>query len=88
MWSDPSLQGKAFDTKYKRDGTMHVLLGVLLVAAGLFMLVCGSLQSTFIVCRLLVSRSKILWGELVHRFYQIAGAVVMVVGALVALGYV
>jgi len=33
----------------------------------------------------MVARSKILWGEKVHRFHQIAGAIVMVFGALVAL---
>jgi len=65
---------------------MHVLWGSSIMAAGLFMLVCGSLKSRFIVYRLLVARSKILWGEHVHRFYQIAGAMVIVFGALVALG--
>ncbi len=66
---------------------MHVLWGSLIMAAGLFMLVCGSLKSRFIVYRLLVARSKILWGENVHRFYQVAGAMVIVFGASVALGW-
>ena len=65
---------------------MHVLWGSLIMAAGLFMLVCGSLKSEFIIYRLMTARSKILWGENVHRFYQIAGAVVIVFGVLVALG--
>ncbi len=67
---------------------MHILWGSLIVAVGLFMLVCGSLESTFIIYRLLVARSRILWGEHVHRFYQIAGAMVIVFGVLVALGYI
>ena len=67
---------------------MHVLWGSLMVAVGLFMLLCGSLKSTFIVYRLMVARSRILWGEHVHRFYQIAGAMVIVFGVLVALGYI
>ena len=67
---------------------MHILWGSLTIAAGLFMLVCASLKSQFIIYRLLVARSKILWGENVHRFYQIVGAVVIVFGALVALGYI
>ena len=50
------------------------------------MLVCASLKSEFVIYRLLVYRSKILWGEKVHRFHQITGAVVIVFGALVALG--
>ena len=67
---------------------MHLLWGALIGAAGLFMLVCGSLKSEFIVYRLLVARSKILWGENVHRFYQIVGVIVIVFGTLVALGYI
>jgi len=65
---------------------MHIFWGSLIMAAGLFMLVCGSLKSRFIIYRLMTARSKILWGENVHRFYQIAGAMVIVFGALVALG--
>lgn len=67
---------------------MHVLWEVLMVAAGAFMLVCGRLKNEFVLYRLMVARSRILWGENVHRFYQIAGAIVIVVGALVALGYI
>jgi hypothetical protein len=60
----------------------------MIVAAGLFMLICGSRKSEFIIYRLMAARSKTLWGENVHRFYQIAGACVIVVGALVALRYI
>jgi len=67
---------------------MHVLWGSLIMAAGLFMLVCGSLKSKFIIYRLMVARSKILWGDNVHRFHQITGAIVIVFGALVTLGYI
>jgi len=65
---------------------MHVLWGSLAIAAGLFMLVCASLKSQFVIYRLIVARSKILWGENVHRFHQITGAIVIIFGALVALG--
>jgi uncharacterized membrane protein len=41
---------------------MHVLWGVLMVVAGLFMLVCGTRKSEFIIYRLMVARSRILWG--------------------------
>ena len=66
---------------------MHVLWGILIVIAGLFLLICGSLKSEFLIYRLIVFRSKILWGEHGHRFHQIAGAIVIVVGVLVALRY-
>ena len=67
---------------------MHVLWGALLIVAGLFLLVCGRLKSEFIVYRLFVARSKILWGENVYLFHQFSGAAVIVFGVLVALGYI
>jgi hypothetical protein len=67
---------------------MHVLWGMSIVAAGLFLLVCGRLKSDFFIYRLIVARSKILWGENVHRFHQIAGGIVIVFGVLLAIGYI
>jgi len=67
---------------------MHLLWGILIVLAGLFLLVCGRLKSDFFIYRLIVARSKILWGDNTHRFHQIAGAIVIVVGVLVAVGYI
>jgi hypothetical protein len=67
---------------------MHILWGILIVVAGLFLLICGRLQSNFFIYRLMVYRSKILWGDNVHRFHQIVGAIVIVVGVLVAIGYI
>lgn len=67
---------------------MHILWGTLIVAAGLFLLVCGTLKSNFVIYRLMVYRSKILWGENVHRFHQIAGILVIVFGVLVALNII
>ena len=65
---------------------MHILWGILIVIAGLFLLICGSIKSDFIIYRLIVYRSKMLWGDNVHRFHQIVGAIVIVVGVLVAVG--
>lgn len=65
---------------------MHVLWGLLMIAAGLFMVVCAGLKSQFVIYRLMVARSRMLWGENVHRFYQITGVIVIVFGLLVALG--
>ncbi|HDJ22947.1 MAG TPA: hypothetical protein ENF17_03540 [Candidatus Aminicenantes bacterium] len=67
---------------------MHILSGSLIVVVGLFMVICGSTKSKFTIYRLMVARSRILWGEKVHRFYQIAGTMVIVSGVLVALGYI
>jgi len=67
---------------------MHLLWGILIVLAGLFLLVCGRLKSDFIVYRLIVARSKILWGDNTYRFHQIVGAIIIVFGVLVAIGYI
>jgi len=67
---------------------MHILWGCLIAAVGLFMVICGSTKSEFVIYRLMVARSRILWGEKVHRFYQIVGTMVIIFGALVALGYI
>ncbi|MGB6873157.1 MAG: hypothetical protein WBE46_03280 [Dehalococcoidia bacterium] len=67
---------------------MHLIWGILIVVAGLFLLICSSKKSDFIVYRLIVARSKILWGEKVYRFHQFVGAIVIVVGVLVAVGYI
>jgi len=65
---------------------MHILWGLLMVAIGLFMLVCGSMKSDFVIYRLLVARSRILWGDAVHRFFQVSGLMVAVLGILWASG--
>jgi hypothetical protein len=67
---------------------MHVLWGILIVLAGLFLTISGTLKSNFIIYRLLVYRSKILLGEHVHRFHQIVGIIVIIFGVLFALGYI
>ena len=67
---------------------MNVILGSLMAAVGLFMLVSGTIKSEFVVYKLLVARSRILWGEgdAVHRFYQVSGLIIVVLGALWATG--
>ena len=65
---------------------MEVLWGILIILTGLFLTISGTVKSNFIVYRLLVARSKLLWGYNVHRFYQVAGIIVIVFGLLVALG--
>jgi uncharacterized membrane protein len=67
---------------------MHPLWGVLMIAVGLFMLISGLSKSDFIIYRLMVARSKMLWGENVHRFYQVVGIIIIVVGILAGLGII
>jgi hypothetical protein len=69
---------------------MHILWGILMTAVGLFMLGCGTIKSKFIIYRLLVARSRLLWGKgsAVHRFYQVSGLIVTVLGVLWASGVI
>ena len=67
---------------------MEQIWGILITAVGLFMLVSGISKSDFIVYRLLVARSRGLWGKNVHRFYQAVGVILIVLGILAALGVV
>lgn len=67
---------------------MNLLWGGLMVLAGLFLLISGTIKSDFIIYRLLVARSKILWGEKVHLMHQISGGIIIVLGLLWALGLI
>ena len=67
---------------------MSILWGVLIIAAGLLILIGGILKSDFIIYRLLVARSKILWSENVHRFYQLVGLIIIILGILVTIGII
>ncbi|WP_215143466.1 hypothetical protein [Exiguobacterium qingdaonense] len=67
---------------------MNVLWGGLMFFAGLFLLVSGFMKSDFIIYRLLVSRSEILWGEKVHVMYQVGGGIILVIGILWMLGWI
>jgi len=52
------------------------------------MFICGRLKSEFVIYRLMAARSKFLWGKNVHKFYQVAGIMVIIFGLLMALGYI
>ena len=67
---------------------MHILWGCLIAAVGLFLFLSGITKSKFVVYRLLVARSKILWGEGVNGFYQVAGVLVVAFGVLFAAGVI
>lgn len=57
--------------------------GAIVAAIGVVFVVWGSTKSMFVIYRLLVARSRILWGGggRVHRFYQVAGMLMIIVGA-------
>ena len=65
---------------------MKLIWGIVFIAIGLFMLISALLKSNFIVYRLLVARSKMLWGEKVQGFYVIVGTVLTILGILAVFG--
>ena len=67
---------------------MKVFWGCVMAVIGLVMFIWGFRKSEFVIYRLLAARSKILWGENVHKFYQVVGILVILAGILIALGYI
>ena len=69
---------------------MNVIWGAAMATFGLFMLICGTMKSQLVVYQLLVARSRLLWGEgdAVHRFYQVVGIVLLILGGLWAAGVI
>jgi uncharacterized membrane protein len=67
---------------------MEILWGTLMALSGLFLLVSATLQTNLVIYQLLVARSQILWGDYVHFFYQVIGAILMILGLLWASGVI
>jgi hypothetical protein len=67
---------------------MESLWGLLMAVVGILLLVSATLRTEFVVYRLLAARSRMLWGEQVHRFYQAVGAILIVLGLLWAFGII
>jgi hypothetical protein len=67
---------------------VNVVWGIVMMVIGVLFVYWGSTQSNFVVYRLLAARSRILWGERVHRFYQVVGAVLAVLGLLWSIGVI
>ena len=61
---------------------MDILWGGLMTTTGAPFVYWGTTESTVAVYRLPAARSRILWGDRVHRFYQIVGAVLVVLGLI------
>jgi len=64
------------------------LLGAIMILIGLFFSISGFRKSEFVIYQILVSKSRKMWGENVHKFYQIVGLLIIVVGILVTMGVV
>ena len=65
---------------------MEILYGSLMILIGLFMLICATRKSETFIYRMLVARSKMMWGHHVHRFHQISGILIIMWAILFMLG--
>lgn len=61
---------------------MNYLWGSLMALIGLFIFVCALRKSEFIIYKLLVARSKLLWGDNVHSFLLVVGVILMGLSSL------
>lgn len=64
---------------------MHVFWGILTAVIGFAMFIGGLTKSEFFLYRMIVGRSKILWGKNVHKFHQVVGGLVTTFGILMIL---
>ena len=65
---------------------MDIIFGSLMILIGMFMLICATCKSETFIYRMLVARSKMIWGNRVHRFHQISGILIIVWAILYMLG--
>ena len=62
--------------------------GILMVAVGVFFLVCATMRSDFVVYQLIVARTRLSWGDSVYLFHQVVGGILLVLGVLWASGLI
>jgi drug/metabolite transporter (DMT)-like permease len=63
---------------------MNIIGGLIIAMVGTLFITWGRTKSNFGLYRLLVARSRVLWGDRVHGFYQVAGALMIIAGAAIA----
>ncbi len=64
---------------------MSILWGSLIAVIGIYMFVSALRKSEFIIYKLLAARSRVVWGDNVHKFYTVVGIILVVFGLLVAI---
>jgi hypothetical protein len=61
---------------------MNYVYGAITIIIGLFFTISAFLKSEFVVYRILIARSKLLWKDNVHHFYKVVGIILVGVGFL------
>lgn len=63
---------------------MNIIWGPIIGIVGALFITWGHRSSDFGLYRLLVARSRVLRGDRVHDFYQVAGALMIITSAAIA----
>ena len=64
---------------------MGTIWGLVIALVGGLFIFWGRTRSSFLVYRLLAARSRLLWGDRVRGFYQVAGGLMIIAGVLIAI---
>ena len=80
----PSEGSEALVADSHRSPTVNALWGVVLAAVGVMFFLWGRTESTNVVYRLLVARARSLWGDRVHRSFDVSGVLIVIAGVAYA----
>ena len=61
---------------------MNYVFGTIFIIIGLFFIISAYKKSEFIIYKILIARSKLLWKDNVHNFYKIVGLLFIIFGIL------
>ena len=64
----------------------QIVWGITMMTVGLFFFICAWRESQFPIYRLFVGKAKLLWGDNAHKFLQVSGAIIIIVGGAMVLG--
>lgn len=64
----------------------QIIVGVVMIAIGIFMAVCAAIKAEFPPYSWLAARAELCWGEGKHYFLMTSGALVALVGILAIVG--
>ena len=63
--------------------TVGVWAGVLVAVFGALLVIAALTETKFVIYRILVARSRILWKSKVHSFHLVSGVLAIVAGLLI-----
>lgn len=62
---------------------MHIIIGILMFAAGVYLILCAIKRSGSPIYRRIIGKSIKAFGSEVHRNYAIIGLVIAIIGLII-----